>query len=158
MATIKQTYGALMDAYSAAAAEVWRQVEAGETPSLNAGDIITLLSLIAAHHKARGHHDRTPRQKAHAALRNNQTSNPRFLEELVEHKLAQASARDLLSRRLQREPTEAELTAYARALGRMGKHHEVRFEGLGYCGLLGVQQWPELASIVRSLDWEVQED
>ena len=159
MVTVSQAKAALTEAYDAAAAEVWRQVEAGETPSLNAGDIIILLSRIAALNKARmGNPYATPRQKAHSILRNSQTSNPRFLEELVEHRLEQTSALDLLARRLQRQPTKAEVEPYSHALGRMTKHHEIRFEGLGYCGLQGVQQWPELASIERRLDWEVQED
>ena len=159
MVTVSQAKSALTEAYDAGAAEVWRQVEAGETPSLNAGDIIILLSRIAALNKARmGNPYATPRQKAHSSLRNSQSSNPRFLEELVEHRLEQTSALDLLTRRLQRQPTETELAAYARALIRMARHHETRFEGLGYCGLQAVQQWPELTSIERRLDWEVQED
>ena len=154
MASVKQANEALEDAYLAAATEMWRQVEAGETPALSAGDTIFLLAKIAEVFKTR-QRGVTRRQKAHANLRKCQSSIPRFLEEMMTWKADEKSASELLTERLGRPPSDTELSTYKKALGRNSRHYEMRCEGLGYCGQQGIRQWPELAAVERRLDHEV---
>lgn len=159
MAAISKARLALEGAYEAAAAEVWRQVEAGEAPYLSPKDIVTLLSHMAALKQERqGRIHLTHRQYAHNSLSGMQKDVPKFLEEVVEWRLGEAPAADILGRRLGRPPTPKELSTYSQALARARARHEARFAGLGYSGLKAVQLWPDLASVIRQQDWEEQED